>query len=164
MIAVREFSSGAECIAHAHALRQKFYRQPPKPKPFIRIAKKVETVDIPAFLHLQPLWKKQHIFFDAHMYAWREELVDRACPLKAYIKRRAAQLGFTYGEMITRGRERDRIEAKHLIMWEIKRIVKPDASFPEIGRLFGGMDHTSVMSAVKKIDRQKASKLRGISE
>ena len=43
---------------------------------------------------------------------------------------------------------------RHLAMWEIKQ-QRPDMSFPAIGRWFGGRDHTTAMSACRKIDRMK---------
>ncbi|MEM6790945.1 MAG: chromosomal replication initiator protein DnaA [Myxococcota bacterium] len=44
--------------------------------------------------------------------------------------------------------------ARHVAMYLCKQRLK--CSFPELGRAFGGRDHTTVMSAVKKIHNQRA--------
>jgi len=43
--------------------------------------------------------------------------------------------------------------ARHVAMYLCKQRLK--CSFPELGRAFGGRDHTTVMSAVRKIDGQR---------
>jgi len=48
------------------------------------------------------------------------------------------------------------IAAKHEAMYELK-VQRPDLSFPAIAKWFGDMDHTSVLSAFRKIERQKAA-------
>jgi hypothetical protein len=48
--------------------------------------------------------------------------------------------------------------ARHEAMWEIKR-QRPGLSLPQIGRLFGNRDHTTVLHAIRKhqerLDAQK---------
>jgi chromosomal replication initiator protein len=44
--------------------------------------------------------------------------------------------------------------ARHVAMYLCKQRLK--CSFPELGRAFGGRDHTTVMSAVRKIENQRA--------
>ena len=43
--------------------------------------------------------------------------------------------------------------ARHVAMYLCKQRLK--CSFPELGRAFGGRDHTTVMSAVRKIEAQR---------
>lgn len=92
---------------------------------------------------------------DAHVIAWRKWLSEQGNPCKAYIKRRCLELGVHYDAVIGPMRLRSVVPARHLIMWEIKRLVKPSISYPELGRMFGGRDHTSTLHAVRKIDRMK---------
>lgn len=158
MIAVREFTSAAECIAHAQAVHRKFYSQQ-KGRKVVEEAK-VVPVSIPKFLHLQPRWKKDPMHFDAHVNEWRLELLARASPVKAYIRRRAGELGYTYDDMMVRTRKKARIYAKHTIIWEIKRIVKPTITLTELARHFG-LDHTTCISALRKVDARKAAELAG---
>lgn len=163
MNAVREFTSAAECIAHANAVHRKFFRPVPKPRPVIKAAEPEEPkpIFVPKFLHLQPAWKREPIYFDAHLYEWRLELLSRSSPVQAYIRRRAGELGYTYGDMMVKARNRDRVNAKHTIIWEIKRIVKPSITTTELARHFG-LDHTSVVSCLRKVDARKAAELAGV--
>lgn len=164
MIAVREFSSAAECIAHANAVHRKFYATEPKPRPVIaqRLPEPPASTFVPKFLHLMPSWKREALYFDAHVSDWRLELLARVSPVKAYIRRRAGELGYTYGDMMVKIRSRDRIYAKHTIIWEIKRLVKPSITLQELAGHFG-LDHSSVVNALRKVDVRKSSELAGIA-
>jgi hypothetical protein len=146
---------------HYAEVRKRLYGKP-APAKVIPPAPKIEqSAFIPKFLHLQPLWKREYIHFDAHIHDWRIELLARSSPLKAYIIRRSAELGYNFDHTMKRSRKREIVDVRHLIMWEIKRLVKPEISYPELGRLFGGYDHTSCLSAVRRIDRKRSNELSG---
>jgi chromosomal replication initiation ATPase DnaA len=49
--------------------------------------------------------------------------------------------------------------ARHVAMWCCKRELT--MSYPEIGTFFGGKDHTTVMSAVAKIDAWREGRAHG---
>jgi chromosomal replication initiation ATPase DnaA len=49
--------------------------------------------------------------------------------------------------------------ARHVAMYLCKQRLK--CSFPELGRAFGNRDHTTVMSAVRKIEAQRQSRSGG---
>jgi hypothetical protein len=59
----------------------------------------------------------------------------------------AARYGVTVDAMLSGERFRDTVRARH----EWWRLVKDtwDLSYPETGRLVGGVDHTSIMSALR---------------
>jgi hypothetical protein len=140
----------------ARELKRKFYPTTP-------VKKAVIYTDIPAFLHLTPSWKKEYTFFDSHVMLWRKHVEDTSLsPVRAYIVRRSAELGFTYQDMVRKSRYRNLAHARFLMMWEIKRLVKPHISYPQLGREFGGFDHTSCLHAVKTVDRWKAEGLAGV--
>lgn len=161
MIAVREFSSAAECIAHAQAVHRKFYAKPaPVKKVTTPAPQKLEALFIPRFLHLTPRWKREHLYFDAHLIDWRLEISSRGSPVKAYIHRRIAELGFTHNEVMGESRSRALVAAKHLIWWEIKTIVKPSITLMELARHFSA-HHTTVMSGIRKVDAWKTAGLVG---
>lgn len=144
---------------HYAEVRKRLYGKPVK---VIPPAPKIEQpAFVPKFLHLQPLWKREYIHFDAHLNDWRIELLARSSPLKAYIIRRSAELGYDFDHTMKRSRKREIVNVRHLIMWEIKRLVKPSISYPELGRLFGGYDHTSCLSAVRRMDRKRSNELAG---
>lgn len=52
--------------------------------------------------------------------------------------------GKSHGVRVTR--------ARHEAMWLIRETVRPGLSFPDIARLFGGRDHTSVIHAWRRIE------------
>ncbi len=141
----------------ARALKRKFYPTTPKPtfKPPVQ--------DVaPSFLGCMPEWKKREEYYDEHIMEWRRLVHDlEVSPVKAYLRRRAAQFGFTYEQITTPGGPRKLSSARFLIWWEIKKYVKPDASYPEIGRITGGFDHTSVLHGVRQVEKWKAKALEG---
>lgn len=147
----------AQQRAKAIELRRKFYPHTPKP-----IFKPPVQEVVPSFLGCMPEWKKSESYFDEHVMEWRRIFQDsQVSPVRAYLHRRAAQFGFTYEQITTPGGSRKISHARFLIWWEIKKYVKPDASYPEIGRLTGGFDHTSVLWGVKKVEKWKAKALEG---
>lgn len=116
-----------------------------------------ESVSSPAFVRANrsPTWSKEPSHFDAHVWAWRawiREQVDIAgSPTRTYIRKRALDFRLSYAQMADCRRFKHVVIVKHLIMWEIKTHLDPDMSYPELGRHFGGLDHTSVLYAVRKI-------------
>lgn len=102
----------------------------------------------------RPLWKRGDIVFNAHIIAWHRHVAESSSPVTTYIKRRAEELGVTFHEIIGERGIRRIARARQQIMWEIRQEF-PTVSFPQIGRLFGGRDHTTVLHAVKKIERER---------
>lgn len=120
----------------------------PRPKPVKR----------PLYKHLshkaEPEWVAREILFDAHVKQWRYLSGQENITCRAYIKMRAAELGFTFEEITGPKRARKYVEPRHLIMWEVKTKLRPEISYPELGRLFGGRDHTSALWAVRRIQEK----------
>lgn len=106
-----------------------------------------------------PLWTMEPIHFDDHVKAldrWRAEIfLAPASPLRTYIKRRCEELEVEYRAIMSVTRRRDVVEARQLIMWEIKTHVKPEITLPELGRLFD-RDHTTVLHAVRRVEEKRA--------
>jgi chromosomal replication initiation ATPase DnaA len=94
-----------------------------------------------------PQWKLGKMHFDAHVVEWG---MRHANPALAYLKDRCAELDILFRHIIGPGRRYAVVEIRHLLMWEIYE--KFDLSLPQIGRLFGGRDHTTVLYAVNKIE------------
>ncbi len=59
------------------------------------------------------------------------------------------------GELLSKDRHKSIAFARHVAMYLCKQRLK--CSFPELGRAFGNRDHTTVMSAVRKVDNLRAS-------
>jgi chromosomal replication initiation ATPase DnaA len=61
---------------------------------------------------------------------------------------------FTTADVLGPGRSKALTDARHECMYAVHKH-RPDLSFPALGRIFGGRDHTTVMHAVKKIQTAK---------
>lgn len=103
----------------------------------------------------KPEWKRKAIIFDAHVRRWREETGSSRLSLKDFVRRRSVELGSDYETVVGPNRSREAVRARQIIMWEIKKMRGEKISYPEIGRLFGSRDHTTVLHAVKKIEALK---------
>jgi chromosomal replication initiator protein len=59
------------------------------------------------------------------------------------------------GDLLSKDRHKSIAFARHVAMYLCKQRLK--CSFPELGRAFGGRDHTTVMSAVRKVESLKGA-------
>jgi chromosomal replication initiator protein len=59
------------------------------------------------------------------------------------------------GDLLSKDRHKSIAFARHVAMYLCKQRLK--CSFPELGRAFGNRDHTTVMSAVRKVEQLRAS-------
>lgn len=99
----------------------------------------------------KPLWMREKVSFREHIVAWQWHLAQlNASKPKAYLLQRCADFGIPYPVMIGPNRRRDIVGKRQLIMWEIQN--QFGISYPAIGRLFGGRDHTTALHAFRKID------------
>lgn len=169
MIAVREFSSGQECIAHARAVRERILKAKFKPKPVIEVMTAV-TIQKPIEAAQIPLWRQFEIDFDAHVVAYRiylnmmESLAlegkdfsadPQKKPVMEIINEVLAKYpGFTLQDLRGSRRGRDVVAPRQLAMYEVYTQRK-DLSLPWIGRFFGGRDHTTVLNAVRRVKAQR---------
>lgn len=133
---------------HAPAVR----RPAPKAAPVLLPSPQMPAP--PRNTNLLPYWMVYETTFDAHVHTWLawQALHHRNC--SRYIKSRAAELGFSFRVLRSKDRHRNVVAARQLLMWEVRTIF--NKTFPEVGRLFGGRDHTTALHAVRKIDRLKA--------
>ena len=61
-------------------------------------------------------------------------------------------LGYEVGALRGKSRQRPLVTARQIAMYVFRELT--DLSYPSIARLFGGRDHTTVIHAVEKIQRQ----------
>ncbi|CDM57659.1 Chromosomal replication initiator protein dnaA [Rhizobium favelukesii] len=149
IVQARDYTSADEMRASAHALHQKLMNTRP--------AKKVAVVIAPKVIALRPSWRRAVQPFDAHVKDWQLWCLERMSPCKAHMRRRCEDFGITMEELTGRSRRHPIVEYRQLVMWEIKTIIKPEISYPEIGRLFGGKDHTTALWAVRRVAAMKAA-------
>jgi nucleoside diphosphate kinase len=96
-----------------------------------------------------PLWKRTAIEFDEHTKNWQfHRTMTKGRRYDDYIRRRCAELFVSYIEIVSPSAMRSLTGPRQLIMYELK--TQFGLSYDHIGRLFG-RDHTTVISAVKRI-------------
>ena len=73
----------------------------------------------------------------------------RGDPVAAVQEAVCAHFGIALRDLVGPSRRADLAHARHIAMWLARETTT--ASLPEIGRAFGGRDHTTVLYAVRKI-------------
>lgn len=97
-------------------------------------------------------------FHDAHVKAFRRwQSISTNGPCSTHILSRCVEERVSYEEVTGPCRTREVAQFRQKLMWEIKTIVKPSITWPELGRLFGGRDHTTALHGV----RAHAARLNG---
>jgi len=89
---------------------------------------------------------------DAHVWTWREHLTSErsGARVSEYIKARCYQLGVSHLPVIRKGsRKKIHVKPRHLLIHEV-HVRYPAMSYTQIGQQFGGMDHTSILNALRK--------------
>lgn len=138
---------------HYMAVREKLWFSKPKAVAPVQVVEPTPIVKI--MYARRPAWKLQEIHFDLHVHQYRRRLSEIAAnPSKVFVKDRCRDLGVSYEEIIGAGRRQETVIVRHQLMYEIAK--KFGLSYPAIGRLFGGRDHTSCLFAVRKIETMKA--------
>lgn len=74
----------------------------------------------------------------------------------------AKYYGTTRVEIRSNRRDAATVYARHVAMYLAKRLTQ--RSYPDIGRRFGGKDHTTVMSAIKRIEAQRLTDAKLVEE
>jgi hypothetical protein len=141
----------AECRRRLMGVKVPATDAPPPAEPVIVVARIIERPKPTPM----PLWKRGDIEFTAHIDAWHAEQRQQTSPVR-YLKRRAKELGFTYQDMVGPYRGRSVVAARQLLIWEIKQKF-PHVSFPQLGRMFGGRDHTTCLWAVRQVETKRSS-------
>lgn len=144
------YTSTAAMIAGAAAVRRRLLN-PPRP------AVHQASLVAPAKVEEVPMAKVRHLNLDkrpkdAHVTAWKVwRTMIGARPCREYVRYRCIQLGVDLKDVLGPNRAKPISFIRHLLMWEIKTKIRTEMSYPDIGRIFGGRDHTSVLFACRKI-------------
>ncbi|MCJ2098468.1 helix-turn-helix domain-containing protein [Methylobacterium sp. E-046] len=72
---------------------------------------------------------------------------------KRIIAQVAEAFGFTHADIVGDGRTSDVVRARYAAIAAVRE-VRPDLSLPRLGRLFGGRDHTTMLHAIRKMERE----------
>ena len=71
--------------------------------------------------------------------------------VKLIIRGACQQNNLTRAELLAHRRFAELVLIRHIVIWEIKTLTS--WSLPQIGRYLGGFDHTSVLHAVRRIQK-----------
>ncbi|OJY66599.1 MAG: hypothetical protein BGP09_31360 [Rhizobium sp. 60-20] len=147
-IEATRFQSQAEMVAEARARRKRF-----EIAGRLAAMKKIAPLPTPEpekeriTLSPLPLWSQFGLNFDAHVVEWH---LRRANPALTYVKDRCNELGWTFSTIVGPQRRRPVVRVRQKLMWEVSE--KFNLSLPQIGRMFGGRDHTTVLHAIRKVE------------
>jgi hypothetical protein len=172
IVTARQFSSAAEMMTAAAAVHAKCFKPKNRfvPKPAPAVAVPQPTKSKPKMRERIPLWERSTILFDAHVDAYAADrhikamvaagqisvLQEPRKTMPEIVLETLEKFPFvTMDEVRGGSRCRRVVIARHTCMYEVK-MQRPEKSFPDIGRWFGGRDHTSVLHAVRKIERMRA--------
>lgn len=142
---------------HYAEVRRRLFHTKPKPKP----EPPAPVFVIPQWYLDQfdrtPRWKKGDLHFDAHVKTYQWYLAEMGgMKVRGYIRRRCADMGLSFEIISSSRRTRKIVEARQLIMWEVREEFA--ISLPEIGRIFGGRDHTTCLWAIRRVEARKQGK------
>lgn len=143
--------------------------------------KKTETVVVAAVAEVKttrPLWMTKAVTFDDHVRLYRKIIRDYFAELSVEMRSARAELamellsplpgktpardiiedvlqhfpGVTWADLKGPRRTRAFVLPRQIAVYEVHRR-RQDLSLPQIGRLFGGRDHTTALSSIRKIKR-----------
>jgi hypothetical protein len=136
--------------------------------------KKTETVAVAAVTEIKtarPLWMTKVVTFDDHVRLYLAELSVEMRSARAELamellvplpgKTPARDIiedvlqhfpGVTWADLKGPRRTRAFVLPRQIAVYEVHRR-RQDLSLPQIGRLFGGRDHTTALSSIRKIKR-----------
>lgn len=144
-VSAKTFTSEAALLAYHAEVRRRLFNPPAAARIVVPSAPADEIVTVRRRLPRQKLH-----FHDSHVFAYRRwQMVSANGPCTSYILMRCGQEGIPYEVVTGPTRKRKVALFRQMLVWEIKTKVKPEITYPELGRLFGGRDHTTVLWAVK---------------
>lgn len=76
-------------------------------------------------------------------------------PARKVIAEIAEQYGLTYADLIGPSRLKRIVRPRHHAYWAVRQLC-PHLSYPEIGRRFGGRDHTTILHGVRAHEQRMA--------
>ncbi len=123
----------ARLMAEARARRERLFN-PPNARREIKPAP-------------QPAAKPVEQQYDAHVIAWQLYRAKGVSPMRAFIETMAEAEGVNLGLVMSRSRNHALAHTRHRYFYELKSAF-PAASLHQIGNIFGGLDHTTVLHGI----------------
>jgi chromosomal replication initiation ATPase DnaA len=170
-IEAKQYTSAAEMRSAHAATRARLIGQPHQPKPKIREVIKLVYVhqeiqhdahvnDRYRYLAKNPQAMKRAIWnLISDAVTEHNNQRFRALPL---IRKMCYYYGVTYADIISANRTAAITFPRQKMMWVVKQATP--LSLPEIGRRFGGRDHTTALHGIRKIDALIAANDPSVAE
>ncbi|MDV4166209.1 helix-turn-helix domain-containing protein [Rhizobium leguminosarum] len=128
-------------------VRARLFATPPKTKHLMIVGTPIMLAPIPE----QRAWQREEVQQDLHVQTRNRRLSEMAANgPKVYVKDRCRELGVSFAEVVGAGRRHKISLIRHRLIWEVAQHF--GLSYPALGRLFGGRDHTSCLYAVRRIE------------
>lgn len=108
-----------------------------------------------------PLWSRVNITFEAHVIDYRKAMGSYVSPKRAFVIEKAKEFGFSFAELTAKTRRTDLVYARQMIMLDVKE-KWPEMSLLEIGRLFGGFDHATILHALRRAEDYRSGKIQPV--
>lgn len=132
----------ADQIAHYKAVKHRINNAKFRPRPVVAN----DDEPKPIMAKQLPAWECMDMYFDDHVRRYNA----RHLP-KYWLKNRCKQLGVDYNHVIGPRRGRDIIYYRFQLIWEMSNIYA--LSLPQLGKIFGDRDHTSILNALRKWEK-----------
>lgn len=135
-----DLTTHAGQISHYAAVRARIAAAAYKPqKP------KISIEDEPEIKDDDPIWLKEKTYFDDHVNRWRMRVVYTPMDwLRDRCKELDVGVHFITGPQRNKAISRLRFQ----LVWEMNE--RFQLSLPQIGRIFGGRDHTTIINALAR--------------
>ena len=87
-----------------------------------------------------------------------EENLEKRQPsrLEKLVNDAAEAFGVPVADVLTHKRTKSRAAARNVVMWAVRTTWPIKPSYPEVGAMLGGYDHTTVITATKRIEAEIA--------
>lgn len=141
---IPNLTTRAEQLAHYAAIKRRLHGGKPKPKPLLLESTKTVTVKQSEYWEI-PIWKLHRVFFNDHVIRW--QMRGFSVP-SDWLRDRCKEIGVEYKDIIGHKRARAVSIPRQRLMYEVHKQF-PDLSFPQVGRMFGGRDHTTILHGVR---------------
>jgi chromosomal replication initiation ATPase DnaA len=86
----------------------------------------------------------------------RAVLAPKMTPSK-YLEQLCQESGWELLAILGQSRRQDLADARQMMIWKMRQKF-PDLSMPQLGKLFGGRDHTTIYHALRKIEAIKGGR------
>lgn len=152
----REFTDAASLEAHYRALRERTWA-PRAARPRHQNAHTRALADAQRERERREAVERAEAAFaaQAEMDALVFQVLDPeqlSREPKRIITRVAQAFGFTYADIVGDRRTHDVVRARFAAIAAVRE-ARPDMSLPRLGRAFGGRDHTTMLHAIRRMER-----------